>query len=537
MSYLSRPSTLAGGATVAPIARQRGRHVIILSLLAILGTAAGFRMVGTADRSLWFDEAFSWRLASFPPGEIVARSAADNNPPLYYLALKLWMSLVGESTVAIRLLSVLAGLVSCLGAYLLVREAYGGAGALDDWTRKSHAARARWIGACAAALIAASSYQIRWGWEARMYTLGAALAVGSSWLLLRALRSEGPSYWRWSLYSIAALLFLYTHTYAVFSVAAQWLYAAAWLWVRGPRRSTNSAGASPVWGAALGAGLIAAAWSPWLFVLLGQAARVRQTFWSGTLDRWDLPHFCHQMLVSEDAPLTHVGSLTAAVACIVVLVQLLWRPREGDWLLFLMAGLPVVGGLLVSSAGTNILHPRYLLFAHVFLLIALARLIGRIPALSERTAVAGVLLTNMLFVHMAFWQRLEISNRPGVRAAARYIEQRREENAPIVVASPFFFSPVLYHLTNRTECYLLDDGKGFPHYQGTAALKPADFFAAGRLPSLRSTQIWVVNNRSSGVWGDHAVAVPSGWAKREHRTFLEAYDVQGQVEVIEYKAR
>ncbi|HUY32978.1 MAG TPA: glycosyltransferase family 39 protein [Pirellulales bacterium] len=520
-----------------PSGRQTGRYVVILSLLAILAAGGGLRLMGTAERSLWFDEAFSWRLAGFPPGEIVVRSAADNNPPLYYLALKLWMALVGQSTVALRLLSALAGLVSCLGAYLLVSEAYGGAGAIDDGAKQFRPARARWMGVCAAALIAASSYQIRWGWEARMYTLGAAFAVWSSLLLLRALRSDGPSYWRWSLYSLAALLFLYTHTYAVFSVAAQWLYAAGWLLVESRRRPATLSGASRFWGAAFGAGLIAAAWSPWLVVLLRQAARVRQTFWSRTLDRWDLPHYCYQMLVAEDATLTQVGSLAAAVACVVVLVQLLWRPREGDWLLFLMAASPVVGGLLVSLAGPNILHPRYLLFAHVFLLIALARSMGRIPVVPERTALACIVLTNMLIVHVAFWERLDISNRPGVRAAAQYIEQRRDGNAPIIVASPFFFSPMLYHLTNSAECHLLDDGRGFPHYQGTAALKAADFLEAARLPSLRSRQIWVVNNRSAGVWGGHSVKAPDGWDKKDHRTFREVYGVQGEVEVIEYQVR
>ena len=56
-----------------------------------------------------------------------------------------------------------------------------------------------------------------------MYSLGAALVAFSSWALFRAIRSprqKAP----WGLYGALTLLLLYTHYYALFSVAAQALF-------------------------------------------------------------------------------------------------------------------------------------------------------------------------------------------------------------------------------------------------------------------------------------------------------------------------
>ena len=56
--------------------------------------------------------------------------------------------------------------------------------------------------------------------------MGATLAIFSSWALLRALQSPQGRYRDWLLYAVLALLFLYTHNMALFSVAAQAIFIA-----------------------------------------------------------------------------------------------------------------------------------------------------------------------------------------------------------------------------------------------------------------------------------------------------------------------
>src|SRR6185437_16752126 len=101
------------------------RITVPIALLFILGGAVALRCYHLADRSLWFDEAFCWRLMQFPFGEMIRRVGLDNHPPLYFILLYGWSGLFGDSVWALRSLSVLLGCLTILGVYLFVVEAFG----------------------------------------------------------------------------------------------------------------------------------------------------------------------------------------------------------------------------------------------------------------------------------------------------------------------------------------------------------------------------------------------------------------------------
>ena len=58
-------------------------------------------------QSLWWDEGISLHLATAPWAEIVADRAANIHPPLYFFALKGWITFVGATPFAARYLSAL----------------------------------------------------------------------------------------------------------------------------------------------------------------------------------------------------------------------------------------------------------------------------------------------------------------------------------------------------------------------------------------------------------------------------------------------
>jgi mannosyltransferase len=165
---------------------SRRSALALLALIVIAGLA--LRTYRLTDRSIWFDEAWSWRLAQFPLPEMLTRIGHDVHPPLYYLLLKAWMCCCGASLRALRSLSVLLGGVTLVGVYLFAVAAFS-----DDGKALS---KGRGIGLLAAALVAVSVFQVRYAWEARMYTLGTALAALSSWALFRALHAtRHPRRW------------------------------------------------------------------------------------------------------------------------------------------------------------------------------------------------------------------------------------------------------------------------------------------------------------------------------------------------------
>src|SRR5256885_3262434 len=97
-----------------------GAAPAVLVLAVLLGAAFRLERLGSAE--LTTDEAFSWRMATYPPGEIVARTAADVHPPLYYLVLAGWRRLAGDSPSALRGLSALSGMGVIALGFLLARE-------------------------------------------------------------------------------------------------------------------------------------------------------------------------------------------------------------------------------------------------------------------------------------------------------------------------------------------------------------------------------------------------------------------------------
>ena len=158
-----------------------GRAVLGLALVLVLGAALRIDRLGLEE--LTTDEAFSWRMTTHAPSDIVARTATDVHPPLYYLVLEAWTSVAGESPAALRGLSLLLGLAAVVLAYLLYVEVdrHGGGGGTPA---------GRWGAVVAALLVAVHADQVGHSRHVRMYALGAALAGLTAWLVLRALRSE-----------------------------------------------------------------------------------------------------------------------------------------------------------------------------------------------------------------------------------------------------------------------------------------------------------------------------------------------------------
>src|SRR3990172_3519873 len=130
---------------------MKTKHWIFLG--AILLLALGLRLYEAGSREIFYDDAFSYFLAKQSLGQIVAGTAADTMPPLYYFLLHYWMKL-GESIFVLRLL----GVVLSIGMIGVV---------FDLGRRLAGAAAGLW----AALIVAVGPFQIYHAQELRMYTL------------------------------------------------------------------------------------------------------------------------------------------------------------------------------------------------------------------------------------------------------------------------------------------------------------------------------------------------------------------------------
>ncbi|HEV2126073.1 MAG TPA: glycosyltransferase family 39 protein [Chloroflexota bacterium] len=290
------------------------RHAVIrrgtpLDLLVVLCFALVLRLYHLGANGLWMDEAYGAMLARGSFGEIWSNHLAPDHLPAYYTLLWLSVRLLGESEWALRLPSVIAGVLSVVGGWAIGFEL--------------HRPRA---GLLAATLLACSPMAIYWSQEAKPQAMAMALAVWSSFLMLAAWRRRSLGWW--SAYGVVTLLGLYTFYYHLPILAAQLLVGFVWLWRQQCPRTWRHA----IWWG-LGHTALLATVLPWLMLRLDQMDAALRPELVPTLS------FSHYLLLNAN---TFLGGFVG---------QEPWFPGEPlaatlSWTALLVGGVLMLGPML-----------------------------------------------------------------------------------------------------------------------------------------------------------------------------------------------
>lgn len=178
------------------MAAYLGPAVLVLLL------AAGMRILGAAHMPFWSDEAWNiWAVDSGVP-VMLERLAANHHPPAFFLALESWQLIAGDSRLALRFISIAAGMLAVALIYRIGKEHFGLA-----------------AGICAALIFATFEQPVYYGQSVRHYSwllLGQALTL---WLFLRALRR--PTWPRFLAYGASVAFVAYTMYIGLLTVGAQ----------------------------------------------------------------------------------------------------------------------------------------------------------------------------------------------------------------------------------------------------------------------------------------------------------------------------
>lgn len=203
---------------VAIGAAVRGRTAVWLGALML--AAAALRAFRLDFQSFWLDEAHTaFYAANQSPALLWARlQKPGENGPLYYFLLAPWLQRFGGSEASLRAFSVLASLPAIPLGYYALRWLAG-----------------RRVAQLGTLLFAFAPYQTWYAREAKMYALLLSATLAALALFLAAL--EHGRWWRWALYSLAALVSVFIHFFALLAVVshgalAAWLAAHRWQWRR-----------------------------------------------------------------------------------------------------------------------------------------------------------------------------------------------------------------------------------------------------------------------------------------------------------------
>ena len=313
---------------------------------------------------LWSDEGISLGIASHPVVDIPAVLRHDGSPPLYYVLLHGWMRWWGSSAASVRTLSLLVALAGVPIAFGVARSLFG--------------RRAGWM---AAVLAATSAYLGEHGSEARMYALVAVLGLVAAGALAQAFAFRRR---RWlPLFVVSTALLVYTHTWGVFFVVGA---AAAVIRCAVAARDRRRAWLD----AALALAAVAALVSPWVPILVDQAAH--------TGAPWSRRPAAGAMGVALVSVLGGAWTALVALAALAPIARAVRREPRAPGHVAVTALALLVGAALAASWLASQVEPAWSARYFGILLGPLVVLVALGLARAGRAGVAGAVAMAVLGV-------------------------------------------------------------------------------------------------------------------------------------------
>jgi len=182
------------------------RWARLSSILLILIAVSLYIRTRYVGGQFWMDEAITVGISSHSLTSIPGILRYDGSPPLFYLLLHVWMSMVGNSQTATHWLSEICALLTIPVGY---------------WAGDSIAGRR--AGLTSATLFAFNAFLDYYGVETRMYALMTLFGLFATVGFIRGFVFRERRYV--VLFAVSEALMLYTHNWAVYFGAGSFLAA------------------------------------------------------------------------------------------------------------------------------------------------------------------------------------------------------------------------------------------------------------------------------------------------------------------------
>jgi uncharacterized protein (DUF2141 family) len=392
--------------------------------LIIILLAGAVYFTGIAHESLWFDESYSYIMASHSPGALLGLMASDNHPPLYYLLLSAVMSIFGNSVWALRLLSVLGAIgLASLGAGPVRRIAGN---------------RTAFI---YAGIVLFTPVVLIYAHEARMYSLATFCVTASILYGYLAVRDNRRG--DWFFFGLASLAAAYLHYYGL--MAAFFMHLLIFLWLLFKKREYLRS--YFVTGAAVTVGYL-----PWLVFFYRQVTMVNKGFWIPAVTWQGILNAMIQPFAYKDSSAPSVPAMTGVLvfsAILIVVGLVIAKRKAGDEWTFGLFALVVllcsfIFPILISLVSSPIFYARYITVLDGLFLLLLSLGIGLLPGkwILQVAALGLFAFANVPTLRNVYVQ----SFNPPVDRAAEYIQKEIQPGDPIVTSELLSMGPAVYYL-------------------------------------------------------------------------------------------
>jgi hypothetical protein len=341
-----------------------GRY-FFAAAVAVLLLAAATRIINAGGWPVWTDEGASLYLSGDPRiSEIFDRLTENHHPPLYFAALGRWRLIVGQERIALRLLTILSGVLATAVVYRLGADEFNKPAALY-----------------AALIFALADITIHYAQQIRHYGWLVLAVALTSLLFLRCLRK--PSRSNLIAYALSIAFMLYTHYLGVVFLGLQGLFGLI-LWRASIQKKLRLIGA---WALAL------ILYTPWLIAL----QQILQLLSEGGLaSRPNIePTTLATLAGFIDLLADGQSALIVGVFGLAVWQIVRQRDRSTAWLARLYLVM-MGGGLFIIMAAANIWLPMLTPRTLVFLMPGIALVAGYgftlLPVIPRRVLIVALVI-------------------------------------------------------------------------------------------------------------------------------------------------
>jgi len=492
---------------------MKNKEIAILFLVLIVVTGSELSIL--TNIALWHDEAFSGLLPMYDFKEMIYRIGLDVHPPFYYILLKGWFKILGDSLFVLRLFSVFFGILAVLTVYFLVKEAF----------------KNRRFALFVSVLVALNSFFIQFVIEARMFTLGIFLVALSSFFVLKALRYKNWLWWFF--YVLSVIGGVYTHYYIFFSVFAQGFFVIYWFFKESGfnfRNWLENKNIQYGFGAYL---LMIFFYLPWLKTFLSQVVRVQESYWIPPMNIWSVPATFLKITTGGSIDTFRFWYVLTAlmITIVVAFIYVLKRfETPTKWLIFLLLIVPFLGASIVSLK-TSIYLDRYFIFTLPFYVILIAGAIWAVQNKWLKNSLIAITILGSLVSFPLYWASLEVEKKPGMAEAATYLNREAKHSDKIYIGSSFVYFTFKYYNQTGIHPKLYQP---FPllHFSGTALLSPEDIIKDFYQDIEKDDIVWMINTTG---FGNYQPSLPDNWVKIEEKGAQDVYDYRGWIVVTKYQ--
>ncbi len=470
-------------------------------MIGLTWVAFLLRTATLANQSLWRDEVDAIRFSGWPLSELLAGLfRTGHNGPLFFLLLRPWRFLTGDSEFALRYPAALWGALAVPLGYLLARQLGFN----------------RWTGFLASLLLATSPYLIWYGQEAKMYTLLLILVTLAFIAYLRALSGAGIRWWL--VFIVATTLSFYIHVLAPLMLLVY--VAVAWLYHDRVRRQWRG------WVISLTCLTL-----PYLPLAIWQLPLLLANFHSGH-PFYPLAEQFHLLLQLYSRGLIRFGRWTPLVLYIFLFLAGLVAlpaptgpkspPRRSRYLLALWVLLPALTVNLISRR-VAVFEDRYLIYIAppFYLLIAVGlNAIRRYWRGLAALSLGLILMLNLLGI----WQQQRQPIKADFRAVAHYLLSQPQLPDTIMIQMPYLQYTLNYYYPDTytlLEGLWTNDGKNEAAVQAEMAALTAGL-----------TDLWLVVSEEA-MWDNRGLT--RAWLNQHADLVDEAHFMR--VDVYHYRLK